>query len=205
MKKMMQNVFVRALCVLILGVLLVVYSGDVSRWIVMASGVLFILPGLVGLISYWRRDKKSRQFMLYPLIALGSILFGVVQIALPDLFFEALRYVLASALLILALFQVYTLWNIREGGVSASPVYYLFPLAEMGASLFVIFYDQFVENDPMALLIVGVSFIVYSVIEMWTEVLVKRSVVKPEPPTEEAQPQVEPQEAPKQLTDEEKA
>lgn len=187
MKKMMQNVFVRALCVLILGVLLVVYSGDVSRWMVMASGVLFIVPGLVGLISYWRRDKKSRQFMLYPLIALGSILFGVVQLVLPDLFFEALRYVLACAMLVLALLQVYTFWNIRSGGVKASWIYYLFPLAEMAASLFVIFYGKFVENDPMPLIILGVTFIVYALLEMWSEVLVKRSVVKvnPEKFTEE--------------------
>ena len=177
MKKMMQNVFVRALCVLILGVILVAYSGDVSRWIVMASGVLFILPGLVGLISYWRRDKQSRQFMLYPLIALGSILFGVVQLVLPDLFFEALRYVLACAMLILALLQVYSLWNIRSGGVKASWINYIFPLAEMASSLFVVFYGNFVENDPMPLLIIGVTCIVYSFIDLWFEVLVRRSVV----------------------------
>ena len=180
MKKMMQNVFVRALCVLILGVILVIYSGDVSRWIVMASGILFILPGLVGLISYWRRDKQSRQFMLYPLIALGSILFGVVQLVLPDLFFEALRYVLACAMLILALLQVYSLWNIRSGGVKASLIYYLFPLAEMGASLFVIFFGEFAENDPMPLLIVGGTCIVYSLVDLWFEVLVRRSVVPAE-------------------------
>ena len=180
MKKMMQNVFVRALCVLILGVILVIYSGDVSRWIVMASGILFILPGLVGLISYWRRDKQSRQFMLYPLIALGSILFGVVQLVLPDLFFEALRYVLACAMLILALLQVYSLWNIRSGGVKASLIYYLFPLAEMGASLFVIFFGKFAENDPMPLLIVGGTCIVYSLVDLWFEVLVRRSVVPAE-------------------------
>ena len=180
MKKMMQNVFVRALCVLILGVILVIYSGDVSRWIVMASGILFILPGLVGLISYWRRDKQSRQFMLYPLIALGSILFGVVQLVLPDLFFEALRYVLACAMLILALLQVYSLWNIRSGGVKASLIYYLFPLAEMGASLLVIFFGEFAENDPMPLLIVGGTCIVYSLVDLWFEVLVRRSVVPAE-------------------------
>ena len=194
MKKMMQNVFVRALCVLILGVILIVYSGDVSRWIVMASGILFILPGLVGLISYWRRDKQSRQFMLYPLIALGSILFGVVQLALPDLFFEALRYVLASAILILALLQVYSLWNIRSGGVKASWIYFLFPLGEMAAALYVIFYGQFAEGDPMPLLILGVTFIVYSVIEMWSEVLVKRSIVKVKPAAAEAAPQQLPEE-----------
>lgn len=193
MKKMMQNVFIRALCVLILGVLLIVYSGEVSRWIVMASGVLFILPGLVGIISYWRRDKQSRQFMLYPLIALGSILFGVVQLALPDLFFEALRYVLASAILILALLQVYTVWNIRSGGVRASWVYFLFPLGEMAAALYVIFYGKFADNDPLPLLIIGVTFIVYSVVEMWTEVLVKRSIVKVKP---ETAPAAEPQQLP---------
>lgn len=179
MKKFMQNVFVRALCVLILGIILVVYSGEVSRWMIMASGVLFILPGLVGILGYFRRDKKSRQYVLYPLIALGSILFGVVQMVLPDLFFEALRYVLAAVMFVLAVSQLYTLWNVRSGGVKISWLYFLFPLAGVGASGFVVFYRPFAAEDVVPLTILGVTFILYALLELWSIVLVKRAVVKP--------------------------
>lgn len=101
MKKLLRSVLVRSLCVLTLGILLVVYSGQVSRWLVMACGVLFILPGVLAVLSGIRSRGRRETSLIYPLVGIGSILFGTVQLIFPHLFFEALHYVLAIALLCL--------------------------------------------------------------------------------------------------------
>ena len=51
MKKFLQNVLARALCVMVLGVLLIVFSEAITTWIVMVSGVVFIIPRVVAIVS----------------------------------------------------------------------------------------------------------------------------------------------------------
>ena len=60
MKKFLQNVLARALCVMVLGVLLIVFSEAITTWIVMVSGVVFIIPGVVAIVSYFRQDPQVR-------------------------------------------------------------------------------------------------------------------------------------------------
>ena len=56
MKQFLQNLLVRALCTLLVGILLIVFNADIARWIVILSGIVFIIPGAVALVSYLRRD-----------------------------------------------------------------------------------------------------------------------------------------------------
>ena len=174
MKKFLQNTLIRSLSVLTLGILLVVFSGDMSQWMAMASGLVFVIMGSVALVSYLRRDKESRQLVLYPILAIACVLFGLVQIIFPDLFFSALRYLLAGMAFLLAIVQFYSLWEINKAGIKVSWFYYLFPTAGVGLSLFVILYQKFVEKDPLIMIVLGVGFIIYALLELWTMVLVKR-------------------------------
>ncbi|MBR7028892.1 MAG: hypothetical protein IKI05_05770, partial [Bacteroidaceae bacterium] len=60
-----KNYFLQALlrnvCLFALGILLVTYSADAPQWIVMACGILFMLPGLVTLLALF--TDKSAAYM----------------------------------------------------------------------------------------------------------------------------------------------
>ena len=106
MKKFLQNVLARALCVMVLGVLLIVFSEAITTWIVMVSGVVFIIPGVVAIVSYFRQDPQVRQIMLYPVLGAGCVLFGLVQLLWPMLFLSAIVYLLPALELVATLYVI---------------------------------------------------------------------------------------------------
>lgn len=179
MKKFLQSVVARACCVLLLGILLIVFSKEITTWIVMVCGLLFIVPGLVSLISYFRRDPEGRGVMLYPVVAAGSILFGLVQIIWPELFLEAMMYILAGVLLLAAATQFYSLWQIHRGGVRFSALYYLVPVLELAAGLYVALFDDKVQIAGLPVIVTGCGFVVYALLDLWTVWLVRKAPTSP--------------------------
>ena len=105
MKKFLESTLLRALVLLVFGGLLIAFSGEASTWIVRGCGILFIVPGLVAMISWFRSVPEERPLPLFPMVALGSILLGVIQIVHPELFIEMLRYILVGILLVATAFQ----------------------------------------------------------------------------------------------------
>lgn len=175
MKKIFQNVLARALCFLVLGTLLVAFSGNVSEWMVRICGMVFIIPGCVSLVSHFRHDVNNRQVMLYPVIAVGSILFGLVQMVWPGLFTDVLRYVLAAILILAAVTQFYTLWNIWRNGMRFNGLFYLVPTLELALSLYVILHEKMPSQNALSNILIGSGFLVYALFELWTIWLVKHA------------------------------
>ena len=174
MKKLLRNVLLRSLCVLIFGVLLLVFSNELSRWIVYASGALFVLLGIIALIGYVKNRQDKSLSVVYPVVAVGSVLFGVVQLILPDQFYGVLRYLMSGIIFLLAIAQLYSLFIIRRKGAAVRWFYFLLPMIGVGAALFVTFYDGFVENDSRMMILLGVVFVLYAFMELWSIWLVRR-------------------------------
>lgn len=175
MKKFLQNTLARALCVLVFGILLIAFSAEITKWIVMLCGLVFIIPGAVSLIGYFRRDPEGRQVMLYPIIAVGSILFGLVQVIWPHLFIAIIMYILSGCLILVSLIQSYTLWNIHRNGIRLHPAYYLVPAIELAAGLYIALTNNKTEIAGLPVILLGCGFIIYSLLELWTIYLVRQS------------------------------
>ena len=174
MKKFLQNVMARALCVFVLGALLIVFSEQITTWIVMLSGVVFIIPGVVALVGYFRQAPETRQVMLYPIVGAGSILFGLVQLLWPSLFLAAIVYILSALLLVVAATQFYSLWNIHRGGCRIHPACYVLPTCELVASLYVILGRKADEVAGLPIILLGGGFIVYALLEICTIFMLRR-------------------------------
>ncbi len=174
MKKLFRNVIIRALCILALGIVLIVFSTQITLWMVMASGVLFIIPGCVSLVSYFRRDPESRQIMLYPIVGAGSILFGLILLIFPELFIRAFMYLLAAVLVIGAATQYYTLWDMRRVHIRPSGWLYLVPTLVLAAGLFIFISDRKEDLAGLPVIITGCGFIIYALQEFCTLYLMKR-------------------------------
>ena len=63
---------VSSLCALIMGILLVVWPEAAVIYLVITVGVLFLLPGLYGILAYF-----SSRGNVFPVVALGSALLGI--------------------------------------------------------------------------------------------------------------------------------
>ena len=175
MKRFLQSVIARACCVSLVGISLIVFSQSIARWMIMVGGLLFISPGLVSLIGFFRRDSEGRGVMLYPLVAAGSILFGVILLIWPDLFKEAMIYILVGMLMLAAATQSYSLWRIHRSGVRLSGLYHLVPALELAAGLYVILAKNEAIVPGLPVIIVGSGFILYALLEFWTVYLVRKS------------------------------
>lgn len=176
MKKFLQNILARALCILILGVVLIVYSERITTWMVMVCGLLFIIPGSIAVISYFRTAADGlRRPLLYPVAGAGSIFFGLTQLLWPSLFIEALMFLLAAVLLLAASTQFYTLWDMRRNGIRNSFLYYAVPTLELAAGLFILISDRREAIAGLPMIVIGSGFIVYALLELWTIHLLKKS------------------------------
>ena len=175
MKKLFRNVLIRAICILALGIVLIAFSTQVTQWMVMASGALFIIPGCVSIVSYFRRDPESRQIMLYPIVGAGSILFGLILLVFPELFIEAFMYLLSAVLVLGAATQYYTLWDLHRGHMRVRGWYYLVPTLELAAGLFIFISDHKAEIAGLPVIIIGGGFVTYALLEFLTLYLVKTS------------------------------
>lgn len=158
--------FISSLCALVAGVLLVVWPDQAVNYLVITIGILFLLPGLVGILSYFAFMRKRRQDgvkIMFPVIALGSAILGMWLIITPEFFATILMYVLGFLLLLGGLNQLCGLMSARSS-VHIPIVMYLFSIFIMFAGLTVLF-------DPFGVLrttfiMLGVSFIVYSLIDI---------------------------------------
>lgn len=177
MKKLLQNILVRALCILVLGVVLIVYSERITVWIVMMCGLLFIIPGTIAVISYFRPAADGlRRPMLNLVVGVGSIFFGLTQLIWPELFINALMFLLAAILLLAAGTQFYTLWDMRRGGIRSSLFYYTIPTLELAAGLFILLSDRREAIAGLPMIVIGAGFIVYALLELWILWYLKRAV-----------------------------
>ena len=93
-----------SICALIIGILLVVWPGEAVRYLVITIGVLFMLPGLIGVFGYLATAKRRQEAgikSVFPVAAVGSALLGFWLMIMPDFFITTLMYVL-GVLLVLA-------------------------------------------------------------------------------------------------------
>ena len=97
--KSLNYAAISSLCALAIGILLVVWPEAAIIYLVITVGVLFLLPGLFGLFSYYaasrHKDVEMRRSFL--IVALGSTLLGFWLMIMPEFFVNILMYLLGSA------------------------------------------------------------------------------------------------------------
>lgn len=66
MKVIHSSIF-RAVCAIIVGVLLIQYREQTVTWITIAIGVLFFLSGVISLASYWAAKRNAEKLPTSPI------------------------------------------------------------------------------------------------------------------------------------------
>lgn len=159
--KAMNNSVIRGICAVIMGVLLVAWPEAAIVYLVIAIGAMFLVPSLFSLVGYF---VKGRQMgMMFPIISLGSFLFGLWLMVSPAFFVGILMYVLGAVLVFAGISQIVQLVNAR--GWTQVPVgYYIMPVLILLAGL-VVLLNPFVAV-AIPFIILGVSSIVYGITDI---------------------------------------
>ena len=103
MKSSVSYAVMSSICALIVGLLLILWPDVAVNYLVITIGVLFLLPGIYGLFSYFAQAKKRERANLhvsFPVIALGSTLLGLWLVIMPEFFVSILMYVLGVLLVL---------------------------------------------------------------------------------------------------------
>lgn len=159
--KTMNYSVIRGICAIIMGVLLVAWPEAAIVYLVIAIGAMFLVPSLFSLVGYF---VKGRQMgMMFPIISLGSLLFGLWLMVSPAFFVGILMYVLGAVLVFAGISQIVQLVNAR--GWTQVPVgYYIMPILILLAGLIVLLNPFAAAAIPF--IILGVSSIVYGITDI---------------------------------------
>ena len=157
------NFFVlRAISAVLLGVVLVLCPKNAILYIVFTIGILFIILGLISLISYFISDKAERTIPLL-FAGIGSLLFGVILVSVPDFFISVLMLLLGIILLLGGIEQIVNL--IRAKKRTAVPMaFYIVPSLILIAGVLVLL-NPFKTAETLFILI-GATCLVYGIMEL---------------------------------------
>lgn len=179
MKVIHSSIF-RAVCAIIVGVLLIQYREQTVTWITIAIGVLFFLSGVISLASYWaaKRNAEKMQGQIlsdsngkpimgmipkFPLVSVGSLILGLLLALMPQVFIAWLMFILAFILILGALTQFVNLASAAKMG-RVGILFWLFPSALLLLGLLAIIKPSAIASAP--LFIIGLGMLIYGVVEL---------------------------------------
>ena len=175
--KLFQSSIFRAMCAIIVGVLLIKFPKDGITWLTVAIGVLFLISGVIALIAYLHARKHASEYTIidkqgrvisgsqptFPIVGAGSIIFGLTLAVTPHLFINGLMYVLGAIMILGGLNQLISLVAARRLG----PVhlgFWIAPSLILLTGLFVILKPM--ESAELPLYILGWCSLLYGVTEL---------------------------------------
>lgn len=182
--KLMNLLILRSVTALLLGGILVFWSQSAVVYLIMIVGCLFLIPGLISILSYlWARNRGADvRFGFSQILAVGSIFFGISLLINPVLFEKTLMYALGAILVYAGLNEIISLVAAREwtrvpGG------FYVIPVLIILLGLFILINP--IESANLPFILLGIGCLVYGVTDLVNMIKFRRrnkevEVVEPE-------------------------
>ncbi len=174
--KVLRSSLFRAICAVIIGILLVCKPDSTVKGITIVIGVLFLIFGVISFAEYIHAklhkddtevyDAQGRLIVSYrpvfPIVGLGSVLLGLILALMPGVFVKSLMYVLGAILILGAINQFANLVSVNK--YTRIPLWFwICPVIIFLTGLFVIIKPIDIASLP--LLIIGWGLILYGVVE----------------------------------------
>ena len=155
----------RGIAALLIGILLVFWSQNAVTYLIMAVGCLFLIPGLLSLLAYFRQTSPegNRSFGWSQVLGIGSILFGLCLIVSPVFFEKSLMYALGIILSHAGLSEIIQLTVARQW-TRVPAGFYVTPVLVMLVGIFILFNP--IESANVPFIILGIGCMVYGLSDM---------------------------------------
>lgn len=166
----------RTIAAIIIGAILLSSPKNAILYVVIAIGVLFIILGVISLISYFssQRDKRSKV-LLFLLTGIISVLFGITLVSAPHFFVSVLMYILGILLLLGGMEQVIALVRTQKR-TPVSAGFYIIPLLIMLIG-FIVLLNPFQTAETL-FVIIGITCLIYGITECVNWLTFKRKLKK---------------------------
>mgnify|MGYP000783131958 FL=1 len=158
--KTMNYSLIRILFALVIGLVLVLWPNTAASYIVITIGVAFLIPGVISLFSFFGRKRSEHEpAPRFPIEGIGSLLFGLWLIVMPEFFADVLMFLLGFILIMGGVQQIASLSMARRW-TPVPGIFYLVPSLILIAGVIALFNPTGVRNT--AFIIIGISSLVYS-------------------------------------------
>lgn len=175
--RILQSSVFRALCAIVIGVLLIKFPDNTVKGITIAIGVLFLLSGIISCVTYYMAKRNVSEYKIYdkdgnivageqptfPIVGLGSSILGLILALSPTAFVSALMYIIGAILILGAINQFMGLINGRRYG-HVSLWYWVMPSLILLTGLYVMVKPM--APLAMAMLVLGWCTLLYGVVEL---------------------------------------
>ena len=155
--------FLRAICALVIGLVLVMFPDQAGDYFVITIGVVFLVPSLISIIGYFAQSRDAEYKRRFPVEGIGSLLFGLWLIIMPGFFADLLTFVLGFILLMGGVQQIASLWAARRW-MTVPGAFYIVPSLILLAGLFSLFNPTGVRSTVF--IIIGAASIIYAISEL---------------------------------------
>ena len=159
--KGLSNTFLRAICALVVGLVLVAFPDRAGDYFIITIGIIFLIPSLVSILAYATARAEERGG--FPILGIGSLIFGLWLIVAPGFFANLLTYVLGFILTMGGVQQLAGLVAARRW-TSVPAGFYVVPSLIVLAGLLAIFNPMGVQKA--AFIVIGASSLVYAFSEL---------------------------------------
>lgn len=175
--RIFQSSVFRALCAIIIGALLIKFPDNTVQGITVAIGVLFLLSGVISCVTYFWTKRHVSDYKIYdaegrlvageqpnfPIVGLGSTIFGLILSLSPTTFVSVLMYIIGAILILGAVNQFMNLVSARRYG-RIGLWYWVMPSLILLTGLYVMVKPM----GPLsaAMLILGWCTLLYGVTEL---------------------------------------
>ena len=156
--KTMNYSLIRILFALVIGLVLVIWPNAAASYIVITVGVAFLIPGVIG-----RKRQEGEAAPRFPIEGIGSLLFGLWLIVMPEFFADVLMFLLGFILIMGGVQQIASLSMVRRW-MPVPGAFYLIPSLILIAGIIALFNPTGARNT--AFIIIGISSLVYSLSEL---------------------------------------
>lgn len=159
--KGISNSFLRTICALIIGLILVMFPNEAGDYLVITVGVVFMIPSLLSIIGYFAMNAEERRRL--PIEGIGSLLFGLWLVIMPGFFADLLTFVLGFVLVLGGVQQISSL-SVARRWMPVHAGFYVVPVLILLAGLVALVNPTGVRST--AFIVIGVTSLVYAVSEL---------------------------------------
>ena len=151
----------RAACALVIGLVLVIFPDQAAQYLVITVGCVFLVPAFISVVAHFARPAVERRG--FPLLGIGSFLFGLWLVIAPAFFADLLTYVLGFILLMGGVQEIAALSAARRW-MRVPTGFYVVPVLILLAGLFALFNPLGARST--AFIVIGVTCFVYALSEL---------------------------------------
>lgn len=148
---------VRSICVLLIGLLFLILGDSALSILLVAVGVLLMIPGIWALVSYVRHIEQRPMF---PLAAVGSFVLGLWMVVSPAFFVGFFMYVIGGVLVALGIYQLAGL-VVSSHVMPVAWLLYLMPVLVLLLGIFVLF-NPF-EAAAIPFILIGIGCVISAI------------------------------------------